>query len=60
LIQPKFGGDFQDYSERSPGLVAENSDGVTRVIAVFKSQRDAKDKAGVIESDLETLGPAAW
>jgi hypothetical protein len=60
LMRPKFGGGFEDYSRGSPAVIAENARGDRRVIAVLETQQDAKSKAAVIESDLETLGVAAW
>ena len=60
LMKPRFGGGFDDYSGRGPSIVAVNSAGETRVIAVTKKLQEAKDKATVVEHDFQTLGPTAW
>jgi hypothetical protein len=59
-MRPKFGGGFEDYSGQGPSVVAQNSEGDERVIAVCKKLKEAKDKAAVIESDFKTLGAGAW
>jgi len=59
-MKPRFGGGFEDYSGRGPSVVAENAAGDTRVVAVTKNLREARDRAAVIESDFKTLGAAAW
>ena len=60
MFRPKFGGGFQSYSGQGPSVLAQNSNGEKRVIAVFKDFHEAKDKALVIENDFKTLGAAAW
>jgi hypothetical protein len=60
LFRPKFGGGFESYSGEEPSVVAKNSHGETRVIAVFKSLQEAKDGAAAIESAFQMLGAAAW
>jgi hypothetical protein len=64
LLKPRFGGGaseslgFESYSGRDPSVIAENSSGETRVIAVVKKFQEARDKAAKIESDFRTLGAA--
>ena len=60
LFRPKFGGGFEDYADRGPSVVAENSHGEKRVVAVFKTSEEAKQGAASIEGDFERLGAAAW
>lgn len=58
LIRPRYTG-FDSYSG-GPSVVAENSNGEKRVIAVFKSFAEAKDGVVRIESDFKKLGADAW
>lgn len=60
FFRPKFGGGFESYSGGRPSVVATNSNGQTRVIAVFKSLEEANDGAQAIETAFQTLGTAAW
>ena len=66
LLKPRFGGaasdslGFERYSGREPAVVAENSSGETRVVAVFSRLQEARDQVSTIESDFKTLGAAVW
>jgi hypothetical protein len=68
LMKPMFGGaasespavGFDSYSGRGPSVVAKNSRGETRVIAVFKKPQEAKDQAAVIEKDFKSLTREVW
>jgi hypothetical protein len=66
LLKPTFGGaadesiGFESYSGRGPSVVAKNSRGETRVIAVFKNSQEAKDQAAAIEQDFKSLKPDVW
>jgi hypothetical protein len=66
LLKPIFGGaasesiGFEGYSGRGLSVVAKNSSGETRVIAVFKEPREAKHQAAVIEQDFKSLRPDEW
>ncbi len=60
MMRPKFGGGFEDYSGKSPSVVAQNSQGDERVIVVCKRLKDAMDKAALIESEFTMLGADAW
>jgi hypothetical protein len=59
-MRPKFGGGFEDYSGKGPSVVAENSKGETRVLAVCTKPKEAEATAATMEGDFRTLGPAAW
>ena len=59
-MRPKFGGGLEDYSGTRPSVVAGNSEGTERVIAVCKKLKEAMEKALAIESDFGALGAAAW
>jgi hypothetical protein len=68
LMKPMFGGaasesatvGFESYSGKGPSVVAKNSRGETRVIAVFKKPQEAKDQAAVIEQDFNSLTRDVW
>jgi hypothetical protein len=66
LLKPIFGGaasesvGFESYSGNGPSVVAENSRGETRVIAVFKKPQEAKDQSLVIEQDFKSLAHDVW
>jgi hypothetical protein len=68
LMKPMFGGavsessavGFESYAGRGPSVVAKNSRGETRVIAVFKKPQEAKDQTAVIEQDFKSLTRDAW
>ena len=68
LMKPMFGGaasessvvGFESYSGRGPSVVAKNSRGETRVVAVFKSPQEAKNQAAVIEQDFKSLARDVW
>ena len=66
MLKPMFGGaasesiGFESYSGRGPAVVAKNSRGETRVVAVFKKPQEAKDQAAVVEQDFKSLKPDVW
>lgn len=60
LMRPRFGGGFENYSGRGPSVVAQNTYGQKRVIAVFKTLKEANEKAVVIEDELKSLGTVTW
>lgn len=60
LLRPKFGGGFESYSGRGPAVVAENSRGEKRVVAVTKKMNEAEEKALIIEREFQTLPRATW
>jgi hypothetical protein len=68
LMKPMFGGaasessavGFEGYSGSGPSVVAKNSRGETRVIAVFKKTQEAKEKAAAIEQDFNSLARDVW
>jgi hypothetical protein len=60
LMKPKFGGGFESYSGRGPSVVAQNSAGEQRVVAVTKTMDEAEQRAEVIEQEFKGLGVAAW
>ena len=68
LMKPVFGGaasestvvGFESFSGRGPSVVATNSRGETRVIAVFKKPHEAKEQAAAIERDFNSLAWDAW
>jgi hypothetical protein len=60
LMKPRFGGGFDSYSGRGPSVVAQNSTGEKRVMAVTKKMDDAKERAEAIERDFNALDLDAW
>ena len=60
MFRPRFGGGFDDYSDRGPSVVAQNCDGDSHVVEVAKSMKEARDRAIVIERDFNTLDAAQW
>ncbi len=60
LMRPKFGGGFESYSGRGPTVVASNSTGEKRVVAVTRSMDEAKERAEAVDQDFKTLDLATW
>jgi hypothetical protein len=51
---------FQDYSGRGPSVVVHNQRGESRIIAVTKSVRAARDRVIALEKEYQSIGAEQW
>jgi hypothetical protein len=57
---PATAGQWENYSQGRPSVVAYNSSGEGRFLEATNTVKEARKRAAVIEQDFETLDIAEW